>query len=725
MLDPLVGFPSMSVGRSGPLAESDRVKRRGSGWDYPIRLVPRRFALLLPIVALCVLACSEPPRLNVVVITMDTMRADALGAYGQRKPTSPRIDAMAAEGVLFEDVVSSAPSTLPSHASIFTGKQPYAHGVRANAGFRLAPDHVTLAERLRDGGWATRAEVAAAVLGHRKQLDQGFESYRDPGRLRDVVERLDPEQRYRRVTRSAEAITDDGLAFVRENAGRAFFLWLHYFDPHKPYEPPAEFAEGLAPYHGEIRRVDHQVGRLLDEIESLGLRERTLVLLTSDHGEGQHQHGEETHSYFVYESTMRVPLILWGAQLPRGVRVPSLVRTVDVTPTLLALLGLEPLVEVQGASLAALFERPNESLNLVGYGESIESALAFGSSVLRFVRVRRWKYIHKLRPELYDVRADPTEVINLIDARPRVADRLRGRLAELLAAAPMANDAARVQLDAQQLEELRALGYIAGEPDAETAARFNSLELLGPDPNEHIADVQRFAEGWGLMERRDWDAALAAAAELLARQPEGHLGHSLRVVALERAGRDAEAVLALRAALLVTPDSFDHLTALAAHLMRAEENHEAEALLRHSLALNPCGSRTRLLLANLLDVSGRHAQQLELLSDVDPTCSGPEPVRNALAFLLATSPDAALRDGVRSLELARELVAADGARHPGYLDTLAAAYAETDDFERAIVEQERALALLEGQPLPDGVHESFARHLAAYRNGRPARSDVR
>lgn len=690
-----------------------------------MRAVRRNLAIALFSTFVGALGCNEPVALNVVVITLDTTRADALGAYGQEKPTSPRIDQMAREGVLFEDVVTSSPSTLPSHASIFTGKQPYAHGVRSNSGFRLAAEHVTLAERLHTAGYATRAEVAAYVLAANRSLDQGFEHYRDPGSLRDVVEAIGVERGSALKTRPGEEITDDGLDFLRNHTAAPFFLWLHYFDPHKPYAPPAEFAEGLAAYHGEIRRVDHQIGRVLDEIETLGLRERTLVVLTADHGEGQFQHGEETHSYFVYDSTMRVPLIFWGAQLPGGVRVPALVRTVDVAPTVLALLGHEPLDAVQGASLVPMIESPDTKLNLIGYGESVESAIAFDSSPLRFIRVGRWKYIHKVNPELYDVRADPTEVRNKAATRGRTVKRLRKRLEEAMAEASGADAAARVDLEAAELEELRALGYLTGPADVNQAPDLDSLELYGPDPNSHAEYVETFSNGWGYLKSQNLELALAAADELLRQLPDGHLGHLLRVAALQRSGRDAEAVSALRAALAVTPNSPDDLTSLGGYLMREGEHEEAEELLRRALALNPCASRARLLLSTLFEASGRNRLQLDMLSDLDPTCSRDIALSNARAFVLATNSDPELRDGAEALEIAQRLVAADGGRHPGYLDTLAAAHAELGNFARAIEEQERALALLSGKDLPDGVYENFAAHLDAYREGRPLNSSPR
>ena len=295
------------------------------------------------------------------MITLDTTRADALGAYGQALPVTPRIDAMAAEGVLFEQVSASAPSTLPSHATLFTGRQPFSHGVRSNFGQGLRDEARTLAEILAERGIATRAEVAAPVLASRLGLAQGFAVYAEPTGVAELesLARRDPS----RGQRSAEEITDSALAFLRENAHRPLLLWLHYFDPHDPYEAPEPYRSEISdPYLAEVRRVDDAVGRLLAEIERLGIRESTLVALTADHGEARGEHGEETHSFFVYESTLRVPLVLWGDGVPRGVRVASLVRLVDVLPTLLDLLGIPAPEGIDGVSLRALLDEPRGDL---------------------------------------------------------------------------------------------------------------------------------------------------------------------------------------------------------------------------------------------------------------------------------------------------------------------------------------------------------------------------
>lgn len=647
---------------------------------------------------------------------MDTVRADAIGAYGQQKPTSPRIDAMAAEGVLFLDVVSSSPSTLPSHATLFTGKQPFSHGVRANSGYRLPEENVTLAEVLAEHGWVTQAEVAAPVLGVAKRLDQGFAEYRDPAATETIIDRIEDVGRHR-LTRSAEDVTARGLEFLRENAERPFLLWLHYFDAHKPYDPPERFAEGLAPYHAEIRRIDHHVGSVLDEIEALGLRDRTLVVLTADHGEGQLQHGEQTHSFYVYDSTMRVPLVFWGDGVPQGLRVPSMVRAVDVTPTILALLGLPRPPDLEGVSLVSLFHEPRIDLGLVGYGESIESTRAFGSSVLRFVRIGPWKYIHKQEPELYQVVRDPGEVQNLVDERWRVVRRLRARLTKLVEDAEPVADA-DLELDEAQLEELRALGYLTGD-FADVSGLLESLELAAPDPNSLVEEVFLYSTGLGFVQSKDYDAALEHARELQRRLPDSPIGHDLAVDTLRRAERNDELLEILPEAIERGPKNVLYRDLYALLLMERGETQSAERVLLAALSVDSCALRPRLRLAALLGEVGREAEQNAVLEEGYRTCARTLALDNALAYCLATASDPALRDAERALELSQAVVEADAQPHPGHLDTLAAAHAALGDFERAVALQREVLAMVADRGVPPEVRESFERNLRAYEQGKP------
>jgi arylsulfatase A-like enzyme len=678
----------------------------------------RRRAAALLAAATAVGCGGGPAPARLVVITLDTTRADALGAYGQPLPVTPRIDAMAAEGVLFEQVAASTPSTLPSHATLFTGQEPFTHGVRSNFGHRLPEAARTLAEVLRARGFETRAEVAAAVLAKGRGLEQGFAGYGEPELLArfEALVRRDPSPR----TRSAEEISEAALAFLRANADRPFLLWLHYFDPHHPYAAPEPHRSEIPdPYLAEVRRVDEAVGRVVAEIERLGLRASTLVALTADHGESLGEHGELTHSFFVYESTLRVPLVLFGGSVPRGVRVASPVRLVDVLPTLLDLLGVPAPDGLAGTSLRPLLRDPERDLGLVAYSESLEPAALFGGDVLRALRAGRYKYVHKVRPELFDLAEDPGEKRNLAPERPEEVERLRARLAELLPeTSPDA--AAGAELDPEQVAALQALGYVGGSSTPRIGDERASLALHGPDPRDLVLDNKIFALAWGTLLAGNPASAEPVFRGLVARHPQSELALEGLLASLRAQGRDAEQIALLRAGIETHP-SRGSLRVLLAALLRAQgEVEEPRALLRGALESNRCHQAARLLLADLERQRHRHAEQLALL-EVQDGCPRSAALDNALAFALATLPEADLRDGARALELARAAVAASGGASPDYLDTLAAAYGELGRFGEAVAEQRRALALVSGREVPEGFVASLRAHLARLEAGEPIR----
>jgi arylsulfatase A-like enzyme/Flp pilus assembly protein TadD len=686
---------------------------------FPPRLAP---LLLLPLLLACGGERGTAGPLDVVVITLDTTRADALGAYGQPLPVTPRIDAMAAGGALFEQALASAPSTLPSHATLFTGLQPYAHGVRSNTGYRLSEANLTLAELLAARGWTTGAEVAAPVLASSRRLAQGFGVYHEPSISMAEAAEILQEQLMVRYSRPAEEISDGGIDFLRANADRPFFLWLHYFDAHAPHAAPEPFASRFDDdYLAEVSHVDHEVGRVLDEIEALGLRERTLVVLTADHGEGRGDHGEESHAYFVYDTVIRVPLLFLGAGIPAGTRIGAMVRLVDVTPTVLDLLGLPPLEGVQGVSLRPLLEDPDGDLRLTAYGETIEWRTFLGGDVLRFLREGRWKYMHKLEPALYDVEADPGEMHDRAREQPEVVERLREKLAELLAEAPAAPRGARSSVSAAEAEQLRALGYAAEAGPAAPDGALDDLALAGPDPARHTRDLSLLIHAMA-----ELNAGNVAAAEPLYRRLRRMHPHSRYALAglihtvLEE-GREDEGIELLRQGLEQEPAATGYHLELAKLLARRGRTQEAERLLREALAIDPCLDRARLQLSQLLRARGLQAERIAVLAEVAEGCPDRIVADNALAYALATVPDAELRDGQRALRLARAVVEQTRGEHPDYLDTLAAAYAELGDFDQAIAEQRRALTLVEGRDLPPRLVAYLEHHLASFEAGEPLR----
>jgi len=593
---------------------------------------------------------ADDGALNVVLITLDTTRADALGSYGQRRPITPNLDRLAAEGTQFLQCVSSAPSTLPSHATLFTGRYPFVHGVRSNAGYVLADGNTTLAEVLSAHGYRTSAEIATRVIGGHTQLGQGFDRYHDL-EFQDIqrktirVQDGEEERAVEVDEREADDITRFGLRFIKENRSEKFFLWLHYFDAHQPYSPPGRFYEtsSESAYHGEIQYIDEQINRVLEQIEGLGLRERTLVVVAGDHGEALGEHDEKTHMYFVYDSTIRVPLLFWGATVPGGLKVESLVRTVDVTPTvrtvdvtptILDMLKLPPLEDIQGASLLPLMKGESLDLELVGYGESIEPLIVFGASVLRFVRKGQWKYIHKVEPELFDLTGDPGELENLSSVHPEVVERLRAELSALIEGAPKQASGARTAIDPETAAQLEALGYMAAAPNKALGDEMALLELVAT------------AEGYKLTHKFEESAVTYRA--VIERNPDSVLLMMRLNHVLSQLGEDDERFEILTRVIELAPETAPAYSDLAHIVFKRGDHTEAERLLAASLSIDPCTASPRATLAYLAARRNDHGRHLEVLKEGIDQCPREDGILNNYAYALATNTDEKHRDGCDS-----------------------------------------------------------------------------
>jgi arylsulfatase A-like enzyme len=632
-------------------------------------------------------------RPNLIIITLDTTRADALGVYGQERPTSPAIDRMARSGTVFTNALASSPLTLPSHSSLFSAKYPYAHGVRSNAGYVLSDSTIMLAEVMRGRGYRTSAEVATDVLRRETGLDQGFEHYRgpaDPGvQLKKVVVK-GSGQIVTRPIRTGTDIVAKGIEFIRSNRKQSFFLWLHFFDAHQPYvirqADHARFPDSH--YHEAIAVQDESVGQILDEIERLGLRDDTLVILTADHGEGLGEHAEETHSYFVYDTTMRVPLVFWGMQdIPLGLTRTGVVRLVDIAPTALELLGLAPLRDVQGVSLAPLITERAEDMSLLGYGESFESASFFGLSPIRFVREGRWKYIHKVNPELYDIQTDPDELNNLADERPDITGRLRERLEDLLREAPARPSDSTTAIDPQLQAQLQALGYVTNEVTPTDFDELASLDVGGADPASKIGTMTAIANAIGFAQNKQYDDALAALLVLVAENP----------------------------------NNIYILSRLAENHVAREAHTDAIAIRLRLLSIDACDEQSLTELNRLWRITGNDDQLVATLRQGAEACPTFAGNLNNYAWALATLSRDDLRDGETAVEAAERAIELMQDRPPGFLDTLAAALAEAGRFDEAIAIQSEALLASEGAGLPPEIVDQLRGHLEAFRAGEPIR----
>jgi arylsulfatase A-like enzyme len=434
-----------------------------------------------------------PPPLGVLIVTLDTTRADYLSAYGSGRVWTPSLDRLAADGVVFEQATTVAPLTLPAHCSLFTGLLPPRHGIRDNASGSLAAHHQTLAEVLQRRGFETAAFVGSAVLSADRGLEAGFEVYHDG------ISKGGPAVG-RGLQRPADHVVDEALGWLEVRNDRPFFLWVHLYDPHAPYEPPEPFRTAYAdPYAGEIAFADAQIGRLLGVLERRRLLDRTAVVVAGDHGESLNDHGENGHGIFIYQSVIRVPLIVRVAGVPPR-RVPEVTRLVDIMPTVLDLVAA-PTVPSDGVSLVAAMTGAGRTLDLEAYSESLYPE-QFGWSPLRSLRYGHFKLIEAPRPELYDLQADPAEQHNIHDERPAAAAMMSRRLSVMtrqLASPHETRDP--VGPPPESVERVAALGYVGA---ARTSPNRAGQPL--PDPKDHIGEYNRLVRrrpGMGLPQWRD------------------------------------------------------------------------------------------------------------------------------------------------------------------------------------------------------------------------------
>ncbi len=540
--------------------------------------------------AILTASCSRAPetpaaRPNLLLVTIDTFRADRLGVG-----VAPALDRLAASGARFTSARTAVPLTLPSHTSILTGLLPPAHGVRVNGSDVLSDAHPTIARLLKGAGYDTAAFVGAFVLDRRFGLANGFDTYDDRiARDPNATDRLEAE-------RPANVVIDSALTWLEKrpttNDQRPFFVWVHLYDPHAPYTPPDRFRDRLkTPYDGEIAFADEQIARVFDWLRAHRLDDRTMVVFAGDHGEGLGDHGERTHGMLLYDSTLRVPLVVSAPGLAAGARDDA-VSLIDIAPTILRAAGVTPPAEMKGQDLV----RQNQVRLQPDLYSETEYPLAAGWSALQALTDGRWMTIRAgAATEVYDVRSDPGEVHDVAAAQPGVASSMSARAATIHASGG-ANGGAPISADAR--ERLRSLGYVASsvQPSSSSSAPNPSarigvwndfedaLTALNAHRPEALAQLRRLAAASpdaptmvmtfarALKEAGQFDAALAAYRDASTRWPtDALLLHDLAVTAREAAGhaRGAaaatlldEAARAEQAAATVAPDSAQAMNGL-------------------------------------------------------------------------------------------------------------------------------------------------------------------
>lgn len=517
-------------------------------------------------------------KINVLLITLDTTRADRLGCYGYTGARTPVLDALAASGVLCERVSTVAPMTLPTHTSLFTGLYPAEHGVRTNGRTRLDNSIPTLAEVLTRHGYDTGAFVASFVLDARFGLARGFRTYDDEVSGHEAA--ADDQHR----ERNGASVVDAALAWLGARRTAPFFCWVHLFDPHAPYLPHTDvFGDDFAgrPYDAEIAYVDRQIGRLVDFLKARGLDSKTLVVVIGDHGEGLSEHGETRHGLMLYSATMHVPLIVTlRDRFAPGRRVAANLSPVDVSPTLLDLLGLDDPRKATGKSFqgALLGDAAHGS---PCYGATEEPFLKGGWSPLRCLTEENWKFIRTTRPELYNLAEDPGELHNLIAAEPDQARRMESRLAELESQLVARADV-QVRLTSAERRKLESLGYLTSGPAA-TAQNLKGL----PDIKDMLPLDVAIDEAAELIEHGEATSAIERLRATIPQTP-GHIkAHWNLAFALRQKGEFDEAAAVLRSLLEVRPDAAEGHYGLALVLLQQGRDDDAVAEFRKTLAADP------------------------------------------------------------------------------------------------------------------------------------------
>lgn len=548
--------------------------------------LPLRFLKTFPFVIISVLGFSfldqplisgQEKKFNLLLVTIDTLRADHVGIYGGQAET-PVMDKLARMGVMFTRTYTHVPLTLPSHCSLLTGTIPPVHGVRDN-GYRFSRPNKTLAEIFKANGYVTAAFVGAFPLDSRFGLDKGFDLYDDAYGSRNLQRDLSF------VERKGEEVTSRASTWLASNRDKNFFLWLHYFDPHAPYEPPPPFDRNYRgrEYQGEIAYTDKMLGEFLAKLDSLGLTEKTLIVITSDHGEALGEHQEKTHGIFIYDSTMRVPLILSNQKLlPSGRVINALTGLTDVFPTVLDLLNI-PISnkEIQGKSLKSTILNKKTIGARDIYIESVGAMLDRNWAPLQGLISKKWKYIEAPQPELYDLEKDPQELNNLYEKEPGMTAQLQKKLAGLMASKgiPPVSKVDRPPLDRETYEKLRSLGYLAGGKI--------KVDENRPDPKMMIEIDNLFNEAIILSESGRLEEARIIYKTLLEKQPNFAVGYEYAAYNLYKMGNLGEAISLLRQAVSLNLATASIKARLGLYLQEAGEIKESIELLRAAVEVDP------------------------------------------------------------------------------------------------------------------------------------------
>jgi len=514
------------------------------------------------------------------VITIDTLRADHLGCYGDKQIRTPNIDALASEGVRFERAYTPVPVTLPAHTVIFTGTYPMLSGMHDFSGNKLNPGQPTLASVLKEHGYTTGAVIGSAVLDSRFGLNQGFDFYYDHFDFNRLQ-----ESNLEEMERPGNVVADVTLDWLGKNRKNKFFLWMHLYDPHYPYRPPGPYSEQYKdrPYDGEIAFADAQVGRLIAFLKSNDLYRNTVIVLGGDHGEGLGEHGEKNHGFFIYNTTLHVPVIirLPGSASPKV--VPELVSLADLMPTVLKVLKVDVPVQVQGLNLLPLMAPKKQEDSRSLYAETFRPRLDFNWSELRAVETEKYHFIDAPKPELYDLSKNPDETQNLYAEKKAVAEELRARLTTLISQYTAGTELAqKTGLDPALMERLKSLGYAGFSGGGNPTITDRSL----PDPKDRIQTYELISDAIAESQHGQYQSSSEKLAAALKTEPDSVAVHYLLGLDYYRMRQFPRAVEELQRVLQLSPDYALAVFNLGLAYARTGDFDRAIQELKHALDLD-------------------------------------------------------------------------------------------------------------------------------------------
>jgi arylsulfatase A-like enzyme/tetratricopeptide (TPR) repeat protein len=689
---------------------------------------------------------------NVLLISMDTTRADVLGCYGFKYTITPNIDALAAEGILFENTYAPVPLTLPSHCTMLTGTIAPYHGVHDNLSYKLTDSSVTLAEILKENGFVTAAIIGSVILDSKYGMDQGFDLYDD-----DFQE---PRSPIHIVERQGGEVSRIAGEWLDEHQKENMFLFLHFFDPHRSYDAPEpyhdmfisdpppgpnslEYLKGL--YFGEVAYTDHCINEVIDKLKQLGLYDSTLIIITADHGEMLSEHREMTHGYYIYQGSMKVPLVFKapGVSVPR--RIERAVGLVDITPTVCSLLDIKRPFKFQGRDISPylLQDEPGDLKRHI-YLESLTSTKYKANSLLGIVN-DKYKYIQTTRPELYDIVTNDQESVNLVEKYPKIVHLLKGRLKLMIDDAIALHDTnnSKTELGGEVLKQLEAIGYVGGSVTEDF-----TFDTSKRDPKDlfdyHVANIQirplldeqKYDEAKKICEKmismqpdvykayfvlacianrsEDYPEAIKQLTKAIEIEPNEILLHNVFADIYEKQGNHEQAINHHTISLKIQPEQTGVLNQLAALYTSLNKTDKAVESYRKSLQVEPNQPTTMSDLAMVLYGQHKVAEAMALWSDsleIDPNQVY---AANALAWIKATSKNERFYNPPEALTLARRACELTEHKNPGMLDTLATALAANGQFDKAAETAGKAIKIAKSTGQNEWVGD-LQNHLNLYK----------